>query len=505
MSYIGQIELTKKKPPKVTTDDRAWQDVYDTLNHLIDSVNSKTATEQRRPGDLHNSIGDIKIFKDKTDGRYYMESMTEDGSARREMFISDKDTRSGEGFYSTSSAARGGGSGGSSDTRNTEQILFESVPWTGGIPNNTVLDADGNLVTDTVVGATIGNDNIVQGNLVGSGKTWADGQKPNQTEIDVDGNLVTDNVTGETITNEKIVEADLVGSGKTFSAGQKPNKTLVSGDSLLLDGADQGEFKNTGISVATDGTLNDAGGGKVDGKTAWPSGTRPSDNSNKAELNTVTGLLKIDGSDVANAKLTDTQLTSAQVYSKFSGAGATSFNSSTGEFSSTNTTYSSSDFIPAGTDITAITDGTSQRSYWSAKSGARSVGSVVHSREASGAQLTGVGTGDFNYDTAGQGIAKQHIRLLTGETVIMVSFQGGKNAGGGAAAVEFQLNCGGTTNETAVVTSSVETSRTITVSGLTAGSNIYVQLLGRWNALGTSGEWGIKNVQFYAGVTGTSI
>ena len=224
MAYIGQIELTKKKPPKVEADTRAWSDLYDTLNHLIDSVNSKNTTEQRRPGDLHNSIGDITIYKDKTDNKYYMESMTEDGNARREMFISDKDNRTGDGYYSVSSAAFGGGSSGSADSRNIEQQLFEQIPWTGGIPNNIAIDADGKLVTDTVAGATVSNSNIIESNLVGSGKTWEAGLKPKHAAIDNDGNLVLDDVVGATVTNNKIVASDVVGGGKTFTT--KPPVTF---------------------------------------------------------------------------------------------------------------------------------------------------------------------------------------------------------------------------------------------------------------------------------------
>ena len=143
MTFIGQIELTKKKPPKVNGDERAWQDLYDTLNHLIDAVNSKKTTELRRPGNLQGSVGDLKVFKDKTNGKYYLEAMTEDGSARRELAITDKDVRTGKGYYSTSGIPGEGGTGGSEDSRNVEQQLFEAIPWTNGTPNNVVTNSDG--------------------------------------------------------------------------------------------------------------------------------------------------------------------------------------------------------------------------------------------------------------------------------------------------------------------------------------------------------------------------
>ena len=219
MTFIGQIELTKKKPPKVTENERAWQDLYDTLNHLIDAVNSKKTTEVRRPGNLQGSVGDLKVFKDKTDGKYYLEAMTEDGSARRELAITDKDVRTGKGYYSTSGIPGEGGTGGSEDSRNVEQQLFEAIPWTNGTPNNVVTNSDGVLVVDNVPGETVSNNNITEANIVGSGKTFAAGQKPNKIEIDSDGKFVSDGTTSSTvISNGKIAVADVVGSGKSFTS-----------------------------------------------------------------------------------------------------------------------------------------------------------------------------------------------------------------------------------------------------------------------------------------------
>ena len=219
MTFIGQIELTKKKPPKVSGDERAWQDLYDTLNHLIDAVNSKKTTEIRRPGNLQGSIGDLKVFKDKTDGKYYLEAMTEDGSARRELAINDKDVRTGQGYYSTSGIPGEGGTGGSEDSRNIEQQLFEAVPWTNGTPNNVAIDSDGKIVIDDTAGATVSNANIAETDIVGSGKTFAAGQKPNKTEINSDGELVADGTTTSTvISNGKIAVADVVGTGKSFAS-----------------------------------------------------------------------------------------------------------------------------------------------------------------------------------------------------------------------------------------------------------------------------------------------
>ena len=247
MTFIGQIELTKKKPPKVNGDERAWQDLYDTLNHLIDAVNSKKTTELRRPGNLQGSVGDLKVFKDKTNGKYYLEAMTEDGSARRELAITDKDVRTGKGYYSTSGIPGEGGTGGSEDSRNVEQQLFEAIPWTNGTPNNVVTNSDGVLVVDNVPGETVSNNNITEANIVGSGKTFGAGQKPNKIEIDSDGKFVSDGTTSSTIiSNTKIIETDIVGSGGQVFA----NNPLTAANTAQTAANNAQSTANTALTTA---------------------------------------------------------------------------------------------------------------------------------------------------------------------------------------------------------------------------------------------------------------
>lgn len=257
MTFIGQKESTKKKPPTVQNDHRAWEDVYDILNHLIDSVNSKKTTELRQPGDLHNSIGDIRVFKDKTDNKYYMETMTEDGNARRELEISDKDVRTGKGYYSTSSASEGGGLTASNDSRSSEQKLFDNVPWTDGKPNNTSIDSNGNIVNDNVTGATVSNNNITEANLVGDTKVFADGQKPNKTEVNSDGELVSNGTTTSTkVANTAITATDIIGSsgqvfasnpltvaqGKNFTFYQDSQPTALTTGDMWFDTNDENKM-----------------------------------------------------------------------------------------------------------------------------------------------------------------------------------------------------------------------------------------------------------------------
>ena len=64
------------------------------------------------------------------------------------------------------------------------------------------------------------------------------------------------------IKNAEIVDADIIGSGKVFGAGNKPNKTVLNGNNLEVDGTSQGAVKNSGISLNLSGqSLSLTGGG----------------------------------------------------------------------------------------------------------------------------------------------------------------------------------------------------------------------------------------------------
>lgn len=325
MTFIGQKESTKKKPPTVQNDHRAWEDVYDILNHLIDSVNSKKTTELRQPGDLHNSIGDIRVFKDKTDNKYYMETMTEDGNARRELEISDKDVRTGKGYYSTSSASEGGGLTASNDSRSSEQKLFDNVPWTDGRPNNTSIDSDGNIVNDNVTGATVSNNNIVEANLVGSGKTFSAGQKPNKTEINSDGELVADGTTTSTkVSNTAITATDIIGSsgqvfasnpltvaqGKNFTFYQDSIPTALAEGDMWFDTDDENKMYRYKGTLGTQSVVTSGNGWYI--VNAVPTLDAITINASQVNAGTIAAA-RIATSSLTSANISATQINAGTI------------------------------------------------------------------------------------------------------------------------------------------------------------------------------------------------
>ena len=216
MSQVGQINLTKKKPPRAGNgDQRIWNDVYDQLNTLVDAVNQGSTTEHRRGAG--GKTGDIRVFKDKSEhaagspveNKYFMEVKVEDGWAIRELAVTDKGSRTGTGYYSVSNAVEGSGTGGKSGFDNLEYKFIPAINSASG-----KLD----LTIGTHDGTAISNSSIVEGDLVGDSKVWDAAQKPNKTTL-ASGYLYNDgSSTGTVVSNADIVEGDLVGSGKTFSA-----------------------------------------------------------------------------------------------------------------------------------------------------------------------------------------------------------------------------------------------------------------------------------------------
>ena len=150
------------------------------------------------------------------------------------------------------------GSGGSITNIDTQAFTKTNV----GLSDLASLDSTsstklGTIEENATVGATAGS------NLKDSGGNTLndDAVKNSSITLATDGSL--ENIgTTQVLSNSKIVEADLVGSGKTFAAGQKPNKTVLSGNNLVVDGTSAGAVKNSALSLSLSGTeLSLTGGG----------------------------------------------------------------------------------------------------------------------------------------------------------------------------------------------------------------------------------------------------
>lgn len=83
-------DLTIKRAPAVDSNQRAWSQVYDDINDIIKSVNKKSTDENRTSG-TDGTDGDIRLFKDTTKTKYFIEGKFKDGWAKRELLFTDAD------------------------------------------------------------------------------------------------------------------------------------------------------------------------------------------------------------------------------------------------------------------------------------------------------------------------------------------------------------------------------------------------------------------------------
>jgi len=79
--------IKKKRAPATDTNQRAWTQVYDDMNDVINSVNQASAVESR--DGASGGDGDIRLFKDVDKTKYFIEGKFADGWAKREMLFSD--------------------------------------------------------------------------------------------------------------------------------------------------------------------------------------------------------------------------------------------------------------------------------------------------------------------------------------------------------------------------------------------------------------------------------
>ena len=81
-------DLKIKRAPSVESNDRAWNQVYDDINDIINAVNNKSGNEARTKG-TDGQDGDIRLFKDRDAGKYFIEGKFADGWAKRQLLFTD--------------------------------------------------------------------------------------------------------------------------------------------------------------------------------------------------------------------------------------------------------------------------------------------------------------------------------------------------------------------------------------------------------------------------------
>ena len=79
--------LKSKRAPSVSSNERAWSQVYDDINDIIKAVNNESGVESR--DGASGKDGDIRLFKDVDRTKYFIEGKFGDGWAKRELLFSD--------------------------------------------------------------------------------------------------------------------------------------------------------------------------------------------------------------------------------------------------------------------------------------------------------------------------------------------------------------------------------------------------------------------------------
>ena len=80
-------ELKSKRAPAVSSNERAWSQVYDDINDIIRAVNNQSGVD--RLNTASGKDGDIRLFKDVDRTKYFIEGRFGDGWAKRELIFSD--------------------------------------------------------------------------------------------------------------------------------------------------------------------------------------------------------------------------------------------------------------------------------------------------------------------------------------------------------------------------------------------------------------------------------
>lgn len=190
------------------------------------------------------------------------------------------------------------GGGGSAQTFNKGSVGLSDLASLDSTQNTKLT----NIETGATVGATAGtNLKESDGSVLGD-----DAVKNASITLAADGSL--ENIgTSQVLSNSKIVEADLVGSGKTFAAGQKPNKTVLNGNNLEVDGTSQGAVKNSALSLSLSGTSLTLSGGGGSAQT-FDKGSVGLSDLNSLQSGSGTKLAGIEANATVGARLNDNLL-----------------------------------------------------------------------------------------------------------------------------------------------------------------------------------------------------
>ena len=249
--------LKIKRAPFTEADTRAWEQVYDDINDIINAVNNKSGTETRVGG--AGSDGDIRLFKDVDKTKFFIEGKFADGWAKRELLFSDTSNESQDesiNFNATESYVKPDGTVpflapitgvAPSNSLHLATKLYVDAnataflltgPVTGGTANATTVATT--IATDAIAQSMMQNDSVGTNELLNSNVTYAKLQN-----ISAQWNVV-----GRSTSNAGVAE-ELTPTDLAYALGQAQS---ANGADTYLAGT--GVFREVTASTSMAG-LND--------------------------------------------------------------------------------------------------------------------------------------------------------------------------------------------------------------------------------------------------------
>ena len=262
------MPITKKKAPRTETDTRAWNQIYDDINQIIDAVNNEEATEDR--GSQLGNSGDVRLVRDTATNKYLIEGKFSDGWAQRELFLtkaSETDTSAEEEVSKLVVKDSITISSGATITENSgTQVEFSAQPKQASSVSTTPAD-NYTLTTKTYV------DGLTGGNVQINSASDTNIQNPASGQILIyDGTDTWDNktvqghatiasngaitVSEDAITGAMIDEATITGGNivtGTITATQIQDATITGTDiaSATITGANIGSATIAAANIAS--------------------------------------------------------------------------------------------------------------------------------------------------------------------------------------------------------------------------------------------------------------
>ena len=245
-------ELKSKRAPSVSSNERAWSQVYDDINDIVKAVNNESGVESR--DGASGKDGDIRLFKDVDRTKYFIEGKFGDGWAKRELIFSDNNDSGQDesiNFSATESYIKPDGTvpftGRQTGVspQNTNELATKGYVDT----NATAFELTGNVTGGTsgaaAVATTIATNAIAQAMMQNDSVGTNEVLNSNITYAKLQNISATDRVLGRNSSGAGVVEeitptqlAAIVGEAQ--SAGNDPDMFL----------AGTGVFREPSMSVA---------------------------------------------------------------------------------------------------------------------------------------------------------------------------------------------------------------------------------------------------------------